>query len=411
MELAATADSEQDSQNSAETLPARDVLTAQEEERLALAEAETRNAMRSRLGWEVLLAASAVIHLCLILALIALWPDVTSDPQKAHEEIPVEVVLEQKPETPLSTPTGEGTSAALAAAKQKEEQASDADAAKNATGGGEEGKDPTKSETAKADSLKSEQDKPEQSKSNLAKMEPPKQEASKPETTKAETAKSELARPATQSHAAKSQTAKSQAAKPQPKASDANKTAAATQREHARAEREEAPTQTPPRYAMAPNGGRAGGTNGAPARSMPAPQRGGQSPQGSSESVWDQALAHPGYGFDPDRFRAVAVPMPSEDGDELMSYKVIVFGLLERAKHYPETALQRGARGRAVVGFSLDDAGRVINLELLQSSGEADLDVESLALVDRASPFPVPPPGAQRTFAAEIGFGVSNDDE
>jgi colicin import membrane protein len=29
-----------------------------------------------------------------------------------------------------------------------------------------------------------------------------------------------------------------------------------------------------------------------------------------------------------------------------------------------------------------------------------------LALVDRAAPFPPPPPGAQQSFSAEVGFGL-----
>jgi len=115
----------------------------------------------------------------------------------------------------------------------------------------------------------------------------------------------------------------------------------------------------------------------------------------------------PNIPFDPEIFRAVAVPLPSPDGVEPVSYKEIVFGLLERAKHYPETALTRGAKGVAIVEFSLDSRGTVLERSLIQSSGEPDLDTESLDLVDRASPFPPPPIGAQHSFSAEIGFGLS----
>lgn len=110
----------------------------------------------------------------------------------------------------------------------------------------------------------------------------------------------------------------------------------------------------------------------------------------------------------PEIFRAVAVPLPTEGGTEAMSYKVIVFGILARAKHYPETAIQRGAKGVAAIGFVLDDSGHVTSVSLLRSSGDADLDAESVALVSRAAPFPAPPPGAQRSFAAEVAFGMRN---
>ncbi len=98
----------------------------------------------------------------------------------------------------------------------------------------------------------------------------------------------------------------------------------------------------------------------------------------------------------PDSFRAVAVPLPATTGGEATSYRVIVGGLLERVKHYPETARQRSAKGIATIGFVLDELGRIASVSLLRSSGEADLDRESVALVNRAAPFPPPPPGAQR---------------
>ncbi|HUZ90493.1 MAG TPA: TonB family protein [Methylocella sp.] len=124
------------------------------------------------------------------------------------------------------------------------------------------------------------------------------------------------------------------------------------------------------------------------------------------EKQWAAAGLMLPFDTGPERFRAVAVPLPSESGGEAMSYKVVVFGLLARVKHYPEPAIQRHARGIAVIGFVLDDAGGVVSVVLLRSSGDADLDAESVAVVNRAAPFPPPPPGAQHAFAAEVAFGM-----
>jgi TonB family protein len=110
----------------------------------------------------------------------------------------------------------------------------------------------------------------------------------------------------------------------------------------------------------------------------------------------------------PDSFRAVAVPLPAATGGEAMSYSFIVGGMLERVKQYPETARQRGAKGIAIIGFVLDESGRIASVSLLRSSGEADLDTESVAVVNRAAPFPPPPPGAQDSFAIEVAFGMGN---
>ena len=110
----------------------------------------------------------------------------------------------------------------------------------------------------------------------------------------------------------------------------------------------------------------------------------------------------------PDSFRAVAMPVVSESGGEAVRYSFIVGGMLERVKHYPETARQRRAKGIAIIGFVLDESGQITSVSLLRSSGEADLDAESVALVNRAAPFPPPPPGAQDSFAIEVAFGMGS---
>ena len=97
-------------------------------------------------------------------------------------------------------------------------------------------------------------------------------------------------------------------------------------------------------------------------------------------------------------FRAVAVPLPAANGDEALSYTLIVGGMLDRVKHYPETARQRDAKGIAIIAFALDESGGVASDSLLRSSGEADLELESVALVRRAAPFPPPPPGVKRSL-------------
>jgi TonB family protein len=113
------------------------------------------------------------------------------------------------------------------------------------------------------------------------------------------------------------------------------------------------------------------------------------------------------YGLMPDNWQAVAVPAPSEDGDEDLSYKTVVFSKLELAKQFPQDARARGARGSALIKFDLNDDGTVKSVKLLRSSGDTELDVESLAVVERAAPFPKPPPGAQKSFAAAIEFDPS----
>jgi protein TonB len=79
---------------------------------------------------------------------------------------------------------------------------------------------------------------------------------------------------------------------------------------------------------------------------------------------------------------------------------------LERGKRYPPTARSRREEGVVYVRFSIDDQGRVLAVRLARSSGSPALDDEVLALVQRASPMPAPPPGAPRDITAPVQFSI-----
>jgi len=61
-------------------------------------------------------------------------------------------------------------------------------------------------------------------------------------------------------------------------------------------------------------------------------------------------------------------------------------------KRYPLLAQRRGEEGVAQVRFVMDHAGRVVSVVLIGGSGHTDLDQEALAWIQRAQPFPAPPP-------------------
>jgi protein TonB len=86
-------------------------------------------------------------------------------------------------------------------------------------------------------------------------------------------------------------------------------------------------------------------------------------------------------------------------------YNSRVFGQLQRFKRYPAAA--HGASGTVVVRFVLNRAGDVISSAVTQSSGNAVLDDEALAILRRASPFPAFPavkPGEEDVFVAPVAF-------
>ncbi len=60
------------------------------------------------------------------------------------------------------------------------------------------------------------------------------------------------------------------------------------------------------------------------------------------------------------------------------------------------------ARGAATIAFTIAANGRVASVSVAHSSGSQQLDRAAQRLVQRAGPFPLPPPGATRSFSVEI---------
>lgn len=64
---------------------------------------------------------------------------------------------------------------------------------------------------------------------------------------------------------------------------------------------------------------------------------------------------------------------------------------LDRRKRYPRQARMRQQQGVPWVSFTMNRQGKVLSVSLSRSSGVEALDKETLALVHRAEPLPVPP--------------------
>jgi periplasmic protein TonB len=88
----------------------------------------------------------------------------------------------------------------------------------------------------------------------------------------------------------------------------------------------------------------------------------------------------------------VLVPQVSRARADTVTWKSKVLTLLEHNKRYPADARARGERGVARLAFRIDSDGHLISRRIVGSSGSAALDAETLALVERAQPFPPPPP-------------------
>ena len=88
-----------------------------------------------------------------------------------------------------------------------------------------------------------------------------------------------------------------------------------------------------------------------------------------------------------------AVPV-ARNSNAVPTWHGAVVGHLERYKRYPRIARMRNQQGVPQVHITLDRQGRVLAVRLHKGSGFEALDEETLALVQRASPLPAPPPEA-----------------
>jgi len=91
------------------------------------------------------------------------------------------------------------------------------------------------------------------------------------------------------------------------------------------------------------------------------------------------------------------------------TWRSMLISHINRHKRYPHEARSAREEGTARLRFSIDRTGRVVGATLLGSSGSASLDAEVMAMIQRASPVPAPPPevaGGTITFTVPINFNL-----
>lgn len=91
------------------------------------------------------------------------------------------------------------------------------------------------------------------------------------------------------------------------------------------------------------------------------------------------------------------------------SWQTLLMRKLQQLKRYPSGARARGEQGVALLTFSVDRDGRVLDRKIVRSSGHTDLDDEALAMIERAQPLPAFPPSmtqAQQNLTVPIRFSL-----
>jgi len=101
--------------------------------------------------------------------------------------------------------------------------------------------------------------------------------------------------------------------------------------------------------------------------------------------------------------QATAPPQARTPPVSVARWQSLLAAHIEHFKRYPAEARSRGEQGIAKVAFKIDHEGNLLASRIVQSSGSATLDHETLAMLARARPMPRPP---DQISDAELNFVV-----
>lgn len=101
------------------------------------------------------------------------------------------------------------------------------------------------------------------------------------------------------------------------------------------------------------------------------------------------------------------VNVPVADLNKVPSWRDLLLHRLNAAKRYPSHARRLRQEGVSYLHFRMDTRGQVLASRIARSSGYELLDQETLALIQRAEPLPLPPPelaGHRLEFVVPVDF-------
>jgi periplasmic protein TonB len=107
--------------------------------------------------------------------------------------------------------------------------------------------------------------------------------------------------------------------------------------------------------------------------------------------------------------QATAPPPAKTPPNSVTRWQSLLAAHIEHFKRYPAEARSRGEQGIAKVAFTIDHEGHLLRSRIVQSSGSAMLDQETLAMLARAQPMPRPPgqlADAELTFVVPVRFNI-----
>jgi periplasmic protein TonB len=129
-----------------------------------------------------------------------------------------------------------------------------------------------------------------------------------------------------------------------------------------------------------------------------------------AEPEADVAMPEPPKPEPPQEERQATAPVASKATPKSITrWESTLAAHIDRFKRYPSEARAHGEQGVATVVFTMNRDGRVLTSRIVQSSGSAALDQETLQMLTRAQPMPKPPDGMQGmelSLAVPIRFNI-----
>jgi periplasmic protein TonB len=110
-----------------------------------------------------------------------------------------------------------------------------------------------------------------------------------------------------------------------------------------------------------------------------------------------------------EKIEATAPPAARTPPASVVRWQSQLAAHIEHFKRYPQAARGRGEGGTATVAFTIDHEGHLLRSSIVQSSGSAALDQETLAMLVRAQPMPRPPDqliDGELTFVMPVRFNI-----
>jgi periplasmic protein TonB len=110
-----------------------------------------------------------------------------------------------------------------------------------------------------------------------------------------------------------------------------------------------------------------------------------------------------------ERIEATAPPAARTPPPSVVRWQSQLAAHIDRFKRYPQAARAHGDSGIAKVAFTIDREGHLLRSSIVQSSGSAALDQETLAMLARAQPMPRPPDqlrDGELTFEVPVRFNT-----